>query len=140
MPRFAPAWLVLLLSAGLSRPAGADSTAFPSSESLRRLQLQTLACASANTAEACDASRHQADPLMDHPLLPAACKDTVWGILQQARPAAPNSFERRERLGRLAQDITVFCRQSVRPTVEKPATPAGGGGTGGGFGFGKPAP
>lgn len=139
MARSAHAWLLLLLCLALPRPVGAQSRAFPSSESLRRLQLQALSCARENTAATCSETRRQADPLMDHPLLPAACKDTVWAILQQAQPAASNSFERREGLAKLAQDVTVFCRQTLKPAQAKPAEATGGGAGGGGggsFGFG----
>lgn len=139
-PRFAA--LALLLGLALPPPAAAESAPFPSSESIRQLQLQTLACARENTAAACDPARRQADPLIDHPRLPATCKDTLWAIVQQAQPAASNSFERRDALGRLAQDLTRVCRQTLRPTqkpAETPSDAGAGGGGGGGFGFGSPS-
>lgn len=136
-----PAATLLLLSLALIQAAAANTAAFPGSDTFRKLQLQTLACARENTAASCEEARRQANPLIDHPRLPAACKDTLWAIVQQAQPAARNSFERRENLNRQAQEVTLVCRQTIRPAEKPAAAPASGNpgsGAGGGFGFGSP--
>ena len=118
-----------------SAAAAAPYVAFPSQDSLREVQLAALACARENTASSCDRARSLADPLMDHPRLPASCKDLVWELLQQAKPAASNSFERRAKLDDPAQRLLLVCRSEEQPA--KPTTPEKPGSSGGGgFGFG----
>jgi hypothetical protein len=123
-----------------------DPGVFPPAETFRTLQLTTLACGRENTAASCDRARALADPLLDHPRLPASCKDTLWEIRQHALVAASNSIERRERIDRAGRDVTVFCRQrATAPPKQENAAPAPGtgggpGGGGGGFGFGAPPP
>ena len=56
-----------------------------------------------------------ADPLLDHPLLPASCKDNLWNIRERAVVSPSNSYERRERLNREATDVTVLCRPATKP-------------------------
>ena len=87
---------------------------YPSMDQLRELQLHTFACGRDNTAESCSKARTMADPLMDHPRLGASCKDAVWTIRERARPAATNSYERREALNRAGQDLLPFCKQQTR--------------------------
>mgnify|MGYP006277464381 FL=1 len=106
----------------------------PSSDSLRQVQLAALACARDNTAASCAQARQLAEPLLDHPRLPAACKDQAWAIRQKAEPAVSNSYERREAISQPAQLLLATCRSSEKAT---PATPAAAPGSGaGGFGFG----
>ena len=52
-----------------------------------------------------------ADPLMDHPKLAASCKDAAWAILQQAKVAPQNSYERREQLNKASSELLVFCKK-----------------------------
>ena len=92
---------------------------FPPSADFSSLQLITLACSRENTAEPCDKARNLANPLLDHPRLPASCKDTLWTIRQRSEVAASNSFERRESIDRAARSLTAVCRQQL-PTT-KPA-------------------
>jgi hypothetical protein len=75
------------------------------------LQLTTYACGRDNTASSCEQARLQADPLLDHPRLPASCKDVLWKIRQKAVVAPSNSFERRDPIDAAANEVTVFCRQ-----------------------------
>ena len=84
-----------LLMAG---PALADTLpdGFPPPEVFRKLQLTTYACGRENTASSCEQARLQADPLLDHPRLPASCKDVLWKIRQKAVAAPSNGFERRD--------------------------------------------
>ncbi len=99
-----------LITAGASRSAPAPE-AFPAPETFRTLQLTTYACGRENTASSCDRARQLADPLLDHPRLPASCKDVLWRIRQKAVVGTTNSFERRDPIDAAANDVTVFCRQ-----------------------------
>ncbi len=109
---------------------------FPSQESLKELQLITIACARDNTAESCAKSRKLADPLMDHPRLPASCKDLIWSIVQDAKPATSNSYQRREALSNPAQRLLLVCRsmELAKPEAAPPQAPNNP--KKGGFGFG----
>ena len=109
---------------------------FPSEESLKELQLITIACARDNTAESCTKSRELADPLMDHPRLPASCKDLIWSIVQEAKPASSNSYQRREALSDPAQRLLLVCRsmERAKPEAQQPQAPNNP--KKGGFGFG----
>lgn len=112
--------LPLLMAAPLR--AAPELPAFPPAADFRSLQLITLACSRENTAEACDKARSLANPLLDHPRLPASCKDVLWSIRQRAQVAASNSFERRDAIDRPARSLTAVCRQQL-PTA-KPNAPA----------------
>jgi hypothetical protein len=96
---------------------------------LRKVQLAALACARENTVASCDQARQLGDPLMDHPRLPANCKDLIWEILEKAQPSASNSFSRREALADPAQRLLLVCRSTEKPeaATPPPATPGGGG-------------
>ena len=119
------AWLLLLLQAVISvaPAAAAPYVPFPSEASLRRLQLAALACARENTASACDETRKLGDPLLDHPRLPANCKDLIWLMLQKAQPAATNSFARRDSIDDPAERLLLVCRTAEKP--EPAAAPPG---------------
>jgi hypothetical protein len=127
---FLAAALPLLQTAGL-RAAAATPAAdvFPPPETFRSLRLLTLACGRDNTAEPCDQARAVADPLLDHPRLPASCKDALWEIRQRARVAPTNSFQRRDPIDKAAEDVKAFCRQQeVKTTEKKEGSPEGGAG------------
>jgi hypothetical protein len=110
----------LLQPAGLrAAPAAPPSDVFPPPETFRSLRLLTLACGRDNTAEPCDQARAVADPLLDHPRLPASCKDALWEIRQRARVAPTNSFSRRDPIDKAAEDVKTFCRQQEVKTTEK---------------------
>ncbi len=102
--------------------AAPEPPPFPPPAEFRSLQLITQACSRENTAETCDKARSLADPLLDHPRLPASCKDTLWTIRQRSVVAASNSFERRETIDRAARSLTSVCRLQL-PTA-KPAADA----------------
>jgi len=114
-PRIDPALalgLIALLAAPLQ--AAPKDPPYPSMELLRELQLLTFDCGRDNTTETCGKARTMADPLMDHPRLGANCKDAIWTIRERAKPAATNTFERREALNRAGQDLIPFCKQQTR--------------------------
>jgi hypothetical protein len=86
---------------------------YPTLDELRQIQLAALDCGRENQASFCDKTRQMADPLMDHPKLAASCKDAVWSILQRAKVASQNSYERREQLNKASSDLLVFCKQQT---------------------------
>ncbi|MFZ9570414.1 MAG: hypothetical protein ACO28M_11295 [Vulcanococcus sp.] len=102
---------------------------FPSQESLRQVQLAALACARDNTADSCSKARQLGDPLMDHPRLPANCKDLIWQMLAKAQPAATNNFSRRESISDPAERLLLVCRSAEKPeAAEAPAAKPSSGG------------
>ena len=123
--------LQLLIGLSIAAPAGLRaqpvSVPFPTREELREIQLQAYACSRENTAASCDRTRALSDPLMDHPRLPAACKDTIWELLQNAKVVGSNSFQRRDTIDRPARRITVVCADPMKPTAPAPAGPRSGG-------------
>jgi hypothetical protein len=132
-PRWAPGRLALLASLSLlgASPlrAAPEPPPFPPSSDFRSLQLITLACSRENSAESCDRARRLADPLMDHPRLPASCKDVLWTIRQRAVVAPSNSFARREPIDRAARSLTAVCRQQLptaKSSADGPPKPKGG--------------
>ena len=88
---------------------------FPPSQLFREIQLETMACGRENSAAACDKARALADPLMDHPLLSAACKDTAWSIRERAVVATKNSYARREALNSNASELVARCKPATKP-------------------------
>jgi hypothetical protein len=102
---------------------------FPSPESLRQVQLAALACARENTSEACNQARKLGDPFMDHPRLPANCKDLIWQMLAKSQPASMNSFSRRQAISDPAEKLLLVCRSSEKPeAAETPAAKPSAGG------------
>lgn len=119
----------LPLQGALPLQAAPQPPPFPPSEDFRSLQLITLACSRENSAEPCDRARALANPLLDHPRLPASCKDVLWTILQRAVVAPENNFGRRERIDEAARTLTVLCRQQLpaaKPSSDGPPRPQGG--------------
>ena len=116
---------LVLPEAGRSAPY----VPFPSQESLRQVQLAALACARENTAESCSQARQLGDPLMDHPRLPANCKDLIWQMLAKAQPAATNSFSRRAAISDPAERLLLVCRSAEKPEAAAPpaSKPSSGG-------------
>jgi hypothetical protein len=114
-----------LPTAGLAAP----QNTYPSQESLREVQLAALACARENTAESCSRAKQLGDPLLDHPRLPANCKDLIWLMLDKATPEAANSFKRREAISTPAEQLLQVCRSSEKPqtTAAPEAKPKAGG-------------
>jgi len=97
-------------------PAPLDPRVYPPASLFRSLQLTTLACSRENNAGSCQQARQQADPLLDHPRLPASCKDALWSIRERAVVASDNTYQRREGIDRLANDLVVFCRERGKPS------------------------
>ena len=94
---------------------------FPTREQLRSLQLLAYSCSRANDQDSCNKTRSLADPLMDHPRLSAACKDTVWELVQASQVVTTNSFQRRDSIDRPARRLTLVCSEPEKP--KQPAAP-----------------
>jgi len=111
-------------------PTPLDPRVYPPASLFRSLQLTTLACSRENNADSCQQARQQADPLLDHPRLPANCKDLSSQMLAKAQPAATNSFSRRQAITDPAERLLLVCRSSEKPEAsDTPAAkPAGVGG------------
>jgi hypothetical protein len=125
--------LILGGLASLSSRA-APTLPFPSQDQLREVQLAALSCARDNSVPSCSRTRLLVDPLLDHPRLPAVCKDQLWAISQKAQPAATNSFTRREAIEQPAQLMMLSCRSLEKPPV--PPSASEGSGSGGRLRFG----
>jgi hypothetical protein len=115
--------LGLVLALGGGPIAEAGEPPYPTREQLRELQLATFNCARDNQQVDCDRALQQADPLLDHPLLPGSCKDALWVIREQAVVVPQNSFERRDRLDRAGEDLMRFCPRNPRPVQPTPSAP-----------------
>lgn len=122
-------WLLVLVPLPLpllSLPALAatnpklNPAIYPPSATFRSLQLALLACGRENTAAVCDPVRQQADPLLDHPRLPSACKDVLWNIRQKAVVGAADDFSRRDRIEKLAREVNPICspQAKTKPDTE----------------------
>jgi hypothetical protein len=117
------------LQAGTPASPSYPSDVFPPASVFRSLQLTTLACGRENSADRCADARRQADPLLDHPRLPARCKDVLWSIRNLAVEAPSNSLARRDPIDQAAGELTIACRQVVKAKQEdKPKPGTGGGG------------
>lgn len=92
-----------------------DPAQFPPTDLFRELQLDAMACGRDNLAAPCTKTRQLVDPLMDHPLLSAACKDTLWSVSERAVVVPRNSYERREALNRESSDLMRLCRPATKP-------------------------
>jgi hypothetical protein len=130
--------LLLLVPGGEALRAAPVDPPYPSTSTLRSLQLTTFDCGRENSEAACAKARTTADGLLDHPRLPGRCKDVLWTIRQQATVAPANSLERREPIDAAAREVVVACRQLNR-SAPKPETPAAAPRPGG-FNFGTGAP
>lgn len=114
----------LVLGALLQAPALSQQKdeVFPAETVFRELQLSTLSCSRDNSSRSCDPARRQADPLLDHPLLPAGCKDVLWEITQKAVPAVNPSLTRRDGLDQLATQVTIVCKPGAPMPPRKSRT------------------
>lgn len=101
------AWVLL----ELPLQANTKELPYPTLDELREIQLAALDCGRENQSSFCDRARSMADPLMDNPKLAASCKDAVWSILQQAKVATQNSYERRDQLNKASSELLVFCKK-----------------------------
>ena len=117
---FLPALLLL----SIASPAIAATTyvPWPSQDTFSTLQKEAFLCSLNNSTDPCDRTRKRADELMDHPRLPAICKDVLWSLVGEARVAATNSFRRRDAIDQPARRLTRVCSEPVKPTKKKAPT------------------
>jgi hypothetical protein len=123
--RLSPLLLGLAILAPCAVRAQLKYVPFPTKSELRSLQLLAYACSRENTVDTCTRSRELANPLMDHPRLPAACKDTVWELMQEAKPATTNSSQRRDSIDSPARRLTVVCSDPAKPSKPNNSPSAG---------------
>ena len=123
--RLSPLLLGLAILAPCPVRAQLKYVPFPTKSELRSLQLLAYACSRENTVDTCMRTREIANPLMDHLRLPAACKDTVWELLQEAKTATTNSSQRRDSIDSPARRLTVVCADPEKPS--KPNNPPSAG-------------
>ncbi len=97
-----------------------ENIPLPTKEEMRALQLLAYSCSRENDLDSCDQTRSIADALMDHPRLPASCKDTLWELIQTAEVASSNSFQRRDSIDQPARRLTVVCTKAPTPTTPGP--------------------
>jgi hypothetical protein len=93
---------------------------FPSTATLRKVQLTAIDCARDNGADTCAASRKLSDGLLDNPLLSVSCKDDLWDIRQKSVAAPSNTYERREALSKTAERLLNICKPTLKPLVATP--------------------
>lgn len=118
LPLFLLGLALLLPSTAQAKP---KKVPFPTREELRSLQLLAYNCSRANDQESCSKTRNLADPLMDNPRLSAACKDTIWELVQASEVVSSNSFQRRDSIDRPARRLTLVCSEPEKP--KEPAAP-----------------
>ena len=123
--RLSPLLLGLAILAPCAVRAQLKYVPFPTKSELRSLQLLAYTCSRENTADICTRTREIANPLMDHPRLPTACKDTIWELLQEAKPATSNSFQRRDSIDSPARRLTVVCADPEKPSKPNNSPSAG---------------
>ena len=78
-------------------------------------------CSRTNDQDSCSKTRSLADPLMDHPRLSAACKDTVWELVQASQVVTTNSFQHSDIIDRPARQLTLVCSKPKKP--KQPGAP-----------------
>ena len=122
LPRTTATGILATATALAQAAQAAPFVPFPSQDSLRQLQLAALACARENTAASCEPVQRLANQLLDHPRLPAACKDQLWTLSQKAQVSAVNSYSRREAISEPAQLLLLACRsgETPKPAATKP--------------------
>jgi hypothetical protein len=111
--------LLLALVATLPLPAASTYVPWPSQNTLSTLQKEAFLCSLNNSPDLCDRSRKRANELMDHPHLPAICKDVLWSLVGEARVAATNRFRRRAAIDQPARRLMRMCNEPVKPTKKK---------------------
>ena len=115
-----PSQTLLLLSLAVPLQAAPTYVPWPSQDSLKTLQKEAFLCSLNNSQDQCDGVRQSTDELMDHPRLPAICKDVLWRLVGKARVATTNSFQRRDSIDQPARRLIGVCSKPVKPS-QKPA-------------------
>ena len=117
-----PARTLLLLALAAPLQAASTYVPWPSQDILSTLQKEAFLCSLNNSTDPCDRTRKRSDELMDHPRLPAICKDVLWSLVGEARVATTNSFRRRDAIDQPARRLTRVCSEPVKPKKKKAPT------------------
>ena len=117
-----PARTLLLLALAAPLQAASTNVPWPSQDALKTLQKEAFLCSLNNSPDQCEGVLQSADALMDHPRLPAICKDVLWSLVGEARVAATNSFQRRDAIDQPARRLIRVCSEPVKPTKKKAPT------------------
>lgn len=115
-----PTRTLLLLALAAPLQAAPTYVPWPSQDTFMALQKEAFLCSLNNSQDQCDDVRQHADELMDHPRLPAVCKDVLWSLVGKARVATTNSFQRRDSIDQPARRLIGVCSEPVKPS-KKPA-------------------
>ena len=115
-----PTRTLLLLALAAPLQAAPTNVPWPNQDVLKTLQKEAFLCSLKNNPDQCDPARQRADELMDHPRLPAICKDVLWSLVGKAHVATTNSFQRRDSIDQPARRLIGVCSEPVKPS-QKPA-------------------
>ena len=115
---------LLLLALALPVQAAEPYVPWPSKEKLREIQLAAYSCSRENDASDCSRARSLADPLMDHPRLPVVCKDVLWRLVETAKVAPANTYQRRDAIDLTPHQV---CGARYWPPVSGARNQARGG-------------
>ena len=117
-----PTRTLLLLALAAPLQAASTYVPWPSHDVLKTLQKEAFLCSLKNNPDQCDPARQRADELMDHPRLPAICKDVLWSLVKESRVAATNSFQRRDAIDQPARRLIKVCSEPVKPSKKQAPT------------------
>ena len=109
-----PSRTLLLLALAAPLQAAPTYVPWPSQDVLKTLQKEAFLCSLNNSPDQCERARQRADELMDHPRLPAICKDVLWRLVKESRVAATNSFQRRDAIDQPARRLIGVCSEPVK--------------------------
>jgi hypothetical protein len=117
-----PSRTLLLLALAAPLQAAPTYVPWPSQVVLKTLQKEAFLCSLNNSPDQCEHARQRADELMDHPRLPAICKDVLWSLVKESRVAATNSFQRRDAIDQPARRLIRVCSEPVKPSKKQAPT------------------
>ena len=117
-----PTRTLLLLALAAPLQAASTYAPWPSQDVLKMLQKEAFLCSLNNSPDQCDPARQRADGLMDHPRLPAICKDVLWILVKESRVATTNNFQRRDAIDQPARRLIRVCSEPVKPSKKQAPT------------------
>ena len=124
---------LLLLGLAQTAIAAEKYVPWPSKDQLRQIQIDAFSCSRENSDATCRSARLAADALMDHPRLPAVCKDVLWRLVETAKVAPANTYQRRDAIDLPARRLSTICAEPIK---KKDPKKQGGPQPNSGFGFG----
>ena len=133
MNKFVVTPALLLLGLTQAAIAAEKYVPWPSKDQLRQIQIDAFSCSRENSDSTCQSTRLEADKLMDHPRLPAVCKDVLWKLIETAKVAPANTYKRRDQIDQPARRLTAICAEPIK---KKDPKKQGGPQPSSGLGFG----